>query len=163
MVSLICILLFASSPTTTVVDQVFEIPANKWKYVDVTLEKPAILHAEYTVESGPDKARLQLLRSSDLALRAKVQQDALDETEPGKSGGIAPQLRSTGEYVVVVDNNLGDEPAKVHLKIWLRKWPETEMIQLSPRRQFFVILLSFGTFFGIVTWSARRLLRGIRQ
>jgi len=37
------------------------------------------------------------------------------------------------------------------------------MTRLSPRRQLVVILLSFATFFGIVTWSARRLLRGIRR
>ena len=33
----------------------------------------------------------------------------------------------------------------------------------DPERRLAVILISFGVFFGIVTWSARRLLGAIRK
>jgi hypothetical protein len=41
--------------------------------------------------------------------------------------------------------------------------PGPQVTRLSPQRQFTVILISFAVFFGIVTYSARRLLRGIRR
>jgi hypothetical protein len=34
---------------------------------------------------------------------------------------------------------------------------------LSPRRQIEIVIISFAAFFGIVSWSARRLLKGIRR
>jgi hypothetical protein len=48
----------------------------------------------------------------------------------------------------------------VRLNAWLdfaRHGPT--MTQLSPRRQMTVVLIGFAVFFGIVSFSARRLLR----
>jgi hypothetical protein len=160
------ILLLASSTLVDVVDEVYQIPANDWRYVEVGLkQKAAVVHAHYTVESGQPKVRLALLRSEDLErLRAGMPHGIVDETEPGGSGAFVPHARGPGDFVVVVVNE-GDVPAKVRMRIWLDfgAFSETQVTLLSPRRQFTVILLSFATFFGIVTWSARRLLRGIRR
>jgi hypothetical protein len=160
------ILLLTASTVVNVVDQAYQIPANKWQYVPVGLhQKPAMVYASYTVESGPPQVRLALMRHQDVErLRDELPHGVIEETEFGASGSVIPHVCGAGEYAVVVDNQ-GDTPASVRLRVWLDFGvpPGREVTQLSPKRQLVVILLSFATFFGIVTWSARRLLRGIRQ
>ena len=67
------------------------------------------------------------------------------------------------DYVIVVEND-AEAPAEVLLRISLdftRAGPR--VTKLSPQRQFTVIAISFAVFFGIVTWSARKLLRAVRK
>jgi len=159
------ILMLAASSVADVVDEVYQIPAHEWRYVELGLnQKPAVVNARYTVQSGSSQVRIALMRRDDLErLRAGLPHGVIEETEPGSSGEFIPRVRGAGDYVVVVDNE--GEKATVHLRIWLDFGVQAapEMTRLSPRRQLVVILLSFATFFGIVTWSARRLLRGIRR
>ena len=166
MIAFVCLLMFAASTTVDVVDEVYQIPANEWRYVELGLnQRPALVHARYEVESGSEKVRLALMRREDLErLRAGLPHGVIEETERAGSGSFPPHVRGPGDYVVVVDNPSG-AAAAVHLRIWLDFGvrPGREVTQLSPRRQLVVILLSFATFFGIVTWSARRLLRGIKR
>jgi hypothetical protein len=163
------LLLLAASTADDVValvDEVYQIPANEWRYVELGLnQKPALVHAQYQVDSGSPKVRLALMRREDLErLRAGVPHGVIEETEPAASGSFKPHARGPGDYVVVVDNP-SDAASAVHLRIWLDFGvsPGREVTQISPQRQLVVILLSFATFFGIVTWSARRLLRGIKR
>lgn len=166
MIAFAWILLLSASTVVDVVDEVYQIPANKWQYVELGLnQKPAMVHAHFAVESGPAQVRLALMRREDLErLRAELPHGVIEETELGASGSFTPHVRGPGDYVVVVDNE-ADAPASVRLRIWLdfAVHPGREVTQLSPHRQLAVILLSFATFFGIVTWSARRLLRGIKR
>lgn len=74
--------------------------------------------------------------------------------------GLRYQVRQAGVYQVLVDNRANPHPAQVRLRVWL-ELPPAET--LSRGRQLGVILSSFAVFFGIVTWSARRLLRNLRQ
>jgi hypothetical protein len=64
----------------------------------------------------------------------------------------------------VVDNR-GRPAANVHLRIRLDFGlaPELAVRRLSPGRQLTVIALSCAFFFGVVTYSARRLLKGLRR
>ena len=160
------ILMLAASPIVDVVDEVYQIPANEWRYVELGLnQKPAMVNARYAVQSGSDEVRIALMRREDLEhLREGSPHGVIEETDPGSSGGFIPRVRGAGDYVVVVDNE-GGKAASVHLRIWLDYGVQAapEMTRLSPRRQLVVILLSFATFFGIVTWSARQLLKGIRR
>jgi hypothetical protein len=160
------ILMLTAASVVNVVDQGYQIPADKWQYVPVVLhQKQAMVYASYTVESGPPQVRLALMRHQDVErLRDELPHGVIEETDLGASGSFVPHVCGPGEYAVVVDNQ-GDAPASVHLRVWLdfAVPPGREVTRLSPRRQLVVILLSFGTFFGIVTWSARRLLRGIKQ
>ncbi|HEV3199585.1 MAG TPA: hypothetical protein VGZ73_16895 [Bryobacteraceae bacterium] len=166
MIAFAWIVMLAASTVAPVVDEVYQIPANDWRYVELGLnQKPAMVHAHYAVESGPPQVRLALMRREDVErLRAGLPHGVIEETEPAASGSFHPHPRGPGEYVVVVVNE-ADGPASVRLKVWLdfAVRPGPEVIQLSTQRQLVVILLSFATFFGIVTWSARRLLRGIKR
>jgi len=166
MIALAWIFLLFSSNTVDVVDEVYQIPASEWRYVELGLnQQPGMVFAHYEVRSGPPQVRLALLRREDLErLREGLPHGIIEETDPAGAGAFRPHVRGPGDYVVVVDNQ-GAAPTSVHLRIWLdfgiRRGPE--VTQLSPRRQFTVLLISFATFFGIVTWSARRLLKGIRR
>jgi hypothetical protein len=165
MIALAWILMLAAT-TVDVVDEVYQIPANDWRYVELGLnQKPALVQAHFEVQSGPSQVRLALMRREDLErLRSGLPHGVIEETEPAAAGSFTPHVRGPGDYVVVVDNT-ANAPAAVHLRIWLDFGvrPGREVTQLSPRRQLVVILISFVTFFGIVTWSARRLLRGIKR
>jgi hypothetical protein len=160
------ILLLAASTSVDLVDQVYQIPASEWRYVELGLnQKPALVWAGYEVEDGSKEVRLALMRREDLdRLREGVPQSIIEVTAPGGSGALAPHVRGPGDFVVVVDNR-GATSAKVHLRVRLdfgvRHGPE--VTQLSPKRQTVVIAISFAVFFGIVSWSARRLMREIRR
>lgn len=166
MITFAMFLMLAASTKVDVVDEVYQIPANEWRYVELGLnQKPAVVHAVYEVQSGSQNVRLALMRREDVErLRAGLPHGLIEETAPAASGSFKPHVRGPGDYVVVVDNPTGARAA-VHLRIWLdfEVPPGREVTQLSPQRQLVVILISFATFFGIVTWSARRLLRGIKR
>ncbi|HTS28321.1 MAG TPA: hypothetical protein VMH81_20755 [Bryobacteraceae bacterium] len=166
MIAFAWIVMLASSAVVDLVDEVYQIPANDWRYVELGLkQKPAIVHAHYEVKSGSPEVRLALIRGEDLErLRAGLPHGIIEETEPASRGSFVPHSRGPGDFVVVVVNE-GDAPASVRLRITLDFAVHLgpEVTRLSPQRQFVVILLSFATFFGIVTWSARRLLREIRR
>jgi hypothetical protein len=164
MIPLAFMLLLAAS-RVELVDEVYEIPANEWRYVELGLtQRPALVSATYDVSAGPRELRLALLRNEDLEkLRAGSPHSVLQVTPAAGAGRLLYQVREPGGYVLVIDNQ-GRSPASVRTRIWLDFGPRGPVVtQLSPRRQIAVILISFTVFFGIVTFSARRLLRGVRR
>ena len=159
------LLLAASSTSVVLVDELYQIPANEWRYVEVSLQQqPALVAADYRAEGGAKDVRVALLRREDLErLRGDRAHGWLAETEAAPTGRLRFRVRDPGEYAIVVDNRGGDGPASVYLKVSLDfgQGQGPEVTTLSPRRQLAVIFISFAVFFGIVSWSARRLLRSI--
>ena len=155
------ILLLASSTSVQLVNEIYLIPAREWRFVELGLnQQPAQVSARYVVEAGSQEVRLALMRREDLdQLRDGIPTHVLDVTDPAASGRLGPRVRGPGEYVIVVDNR-GPTTSKVHLRIDLDFRAVT---QLSPKRQLAVVAISFLVFFGIVSWSARRLWLGIRR
>jgi hypothetical protein len=99
-------------------------------------------------------------------LRADLPHGLLAVTPAGKSGSLHFRVRQPGDYVVVVDNRASKaKPAAVHLRISLdfAAPSDPDVTRLAPRRQFTVIVLAFAFFFGVVTWSARKLLRAAKK
>jgi hypothetical protein len=66
---------------------------------------------------------------------------------------------------VVINNRESRVPVQVHLRVWLDFSARAAqgVGYLSPERRLAVILISFAVFFGIVTWSARKLLQATRR
>jgi len=164
MLPLACFFLLAAS-RVQLADEMYQIPASEWRYVELTLQQqPALVTARYRVTAGPPKLRLALmLREDEEKLRAGTPHGVIDVTAEGVSGTLEYPVRERGDYVLVIDNQ-GREPASVHIQIWLdfaRRGPT--VTQLSPQRQLTVMLISFAVFFGIVSYSARRLLKTIRR
>jgi hypothetical protein len=168
MIALATMLLLAASTSVDLVDDLYQIPAGEWKYVEVDLrQRPAAISANFDLKNGSAQVRLALMTRADLDhLRGNLPYGVLAMTQAGQRGGFVFRVRERGDYVLVVDNRSAKSAAaSVHLFISL-DFADTRVpgiTQLDPQRQVTVILLSFAFFFGVVTYSARKLLRGVRQ
>ncbi len=165
---LACLVLLAASTSVELVDEVYHIPPAEWKYVEVNLrQNPALVVAAFDVPSGSEKVRLALMTRADLErLREDVPHGLLAVTEIGKSGALNFRVRRPGDYVLVVDNRSNKtQPAAVHLRIALDFAATSGPIvtSLGLRRQLTVIVLAFAFFAGVVTFSARKLLRAAKR
>jgi hypothetical protein len=148
------------------VDEVYTIPPAEWRYVQVQLRQtPVAVDCRFEVVSHDAQVRVALLSRGDLErLRADQPHGFLAATQPAGAGNLHYNLHRSGEYAVVVDNRALHTPVKVHLRVGLdfSAQPEQGVRTLSPERRLAVILISFAVFFGLVTWSARKLLRASR-
>ncbi len=167
MLALICILAFASSNSVEVVDEVYKIPGKPgWRYFELGLkQRPARVMASFETPSGSRRVRLALMRGDDLErMRAGMPHGWIAMTELGAAGSMEYAVHHPGDYVLVVDNQ-AREATDVHVRVSLdfgdRSRPD--VTRLSPQRQLSVIALSFAFFFGVVTYSARKLLRSVRR
>jgi hypothetical protein len=157
----------AISTHTELINEVVRVPAGDWRYVEVALkQRPAFVSADYQVERGSPEVRLALMRREDLdRLRNDLPEGALTVTATAAFGRLRYRVPLRGVYAILIDNRAGSRPAAVRLRAALDfgPIPGPEITLLSPGRQFAVIAISFAVFFAIVTYSARRLLRGIRH
>jgi hypothetical protein len=160
MIALALLLLLAGS-RADLVDEVYQIPANDWRFVQLGLnQQSARVFAHYQVEQGTARVELSLLRRDDLELMSRgLRHGTLDVTDEAQKGDLSYQIRDLGEYCFVIANH-GRSPARVHLRVWLEF---SGVSQLPPERQRTVILVSFAVFFAIVSFSARRLLKIVRR
>jgi hypothetical protein len=159
------LLLLAASARLDLVNEVYRIPPNEWRYVEVGLKQhPGLVSANFTASEAGSQVRLALMRREELErLRNGLPHGVLAVSATGNLGALNEYIAALGDYVVVVDN-LGNAPAMVHLRIMLdfsRRGPT--VTRLSPQRQLTIVAISFAVFFGIVTFSARRLLRNLKR
>jgi len=166
--ALACFLLLAASTSVELVDEVYHIPAAEWKYVEINLrQQPARVSAAYEAAGGASRVRLALMTRADLEhFRNDLAHGVLALTQPGANGHLNFRVREPADYVLVVDNRADSaHAAAVHLHVALDfgQALEPEVTQITARRQLTVILLSFVFFFGVVTYSARKLLRLARK
>jgi hypothetical protein len=161
------LLLLAAATRVELVDEVYTIPPTEWRYVEVQLRQtPVAVNCNFRVVSKDAQVRVALLSKGDLdRLRLDQPHGFLAATQPSSSGILSYHLQRAGEYAVVVDNRALRAPVRVHLQVVLdfSGRPEQGVGYLSRERRLAVILISFAVFFGIVTWSARKLLRATRQ
>jgi len=156
------ILLLAASSSVQLVDQTFQIPANDWRFVDLGLrQRSALVTANFNVESGPP-VQLLLMEQGDMERMNRGDAHGVVMATPaGPAGRIAVHSGKPGDYVVVIENRSGQaETSKVRLRVSV---DFVESTQLSPERQLVVITISFAVFFGIVTYSARRLWNAVKR
>ena len=165
MMVLASIVLLAASTGSELMNEVHQIPAGDWKFVEIELhQQPARISASYEVLNGSNKVRIALMLREDLERMREDLPGSITSTPEGRSGGLVDSVRRRGDYVVVLDNQQGKQAARVRLHVGLDFGPGggPEVTQLSPRRQFTIVAISGAVFLGIVTFSARRLLTAIR-
>ncbi len=163
----VLILLLLAATRVELVDEVYTIPPAEWRYVQVDLKQtPVGVNGAFQVLTPGASIRAALLSSADREkLRADQAHGFLANAGPGSTGRFQHRLLQPGEYSVVVDNRAGNTPVRVHLRISLdfAGRPAQGVGTLSPQRRLAVILISFAVFFGVVTWSAKKLLNAIRR
>jgi len=156
--------LLAASAGSELMDEVHQIPAGDWKYVEVELhQQPARISASYEVLSGSSNVRVALMLREDLERMRDDLPGSIAVTPPGRSGHFSDRVRRRGDYVVVLDNQAGRQAARVRLRVGLDFGAGApEVGRLTPQRQWTVVVISCVAFLGIVSYSARRLLRAMR-
>jgi hypothetical protein len=153
-------LLLAAVPHVEVTDEVYQLPPNDWRWVEISLkQRPAVVTAQYHAISGTPAIRAALVPRDDLRrLHSSQGLDDYDPTNAAPTGQLRRHTRERGDYAVVIEN-LSAMPATVRVRIAL-DFPTATTI--SARRQLTVVAISFAVFFAIVGFSARRLLRALK-
>lgn len=159
------ILLLASAAGNDLSDQIHQIPAGDWKYVEVPLHQhPARISASYEVLDGSGRVRMLWMLREDLQWM-ESDPGAILSTPEGRRGYFTDPVRRLGDYVVVLDNREGRRYSTVRLHIGLdtSAGGASGVGTLSPPRQLVVILVSCVGFLGIVAFSARRLRKAMSR
>jgi hypothetical protein len=156
MLFLASLILLATSGGVELMNQVYQVPAADWRYVDLgQLHRRVIVKTVFSVESGPP-VRLMLLTRSDYDRMSHGESFAPLRAIASNGGNIEELISQPGAYVVALDNRGNPQPASVNLRIVL---DFVDAAQLSPERRLTVIAISFGVFFGLVGFSAIKLWR----
>ena len=160
-------ILLAASAGGELVDDVYQIPASSWRYVEVGLRPlPGTVSAHYEVVAGSPEVRMAFMRREDEELlREDLPHGQLAVTPVGRTGHFSDRMQRQGDYVVVLENRDSKKPATVHLRVWLESaTPYAPAVtRLSAQRQVTVVAVSLAVFFAVVLYSGRRLLRAVRR
>jgi hypothetical protein len=163
---LLAFLLLLASPTTLeLLDETPTLARAEWRFYRVSLtQNPATVQAAFEVQPGSPPLRLSLMTHDEMERRhAGGSYDELATTPVGERGTLIYRVPRRDEYVIVVDNSENREKAAtVRVQVAL-DFAEPKATRVSPERQITVIVLSFAFFFTVVTYSARRILRAIRN
>ncbi len=159
------LLLVAAATRLNLVDQVFEIPAADWRYVELHIQEQPVTVTCYFDTGPPVEVSLAFLERSSLNAFRQGLPAEIAAVARGSYGSLRHGVRSPGKYVVLVDNRSDSRrAARVHVRVGLdfsgHAGPHVRT--LSPRRRSAVVVLSFAVFFGIVIGAGRMLLRGAR-
>jgi len=164
MIALAWILTLAAATRIDLVDEVYSIPADQWRYIEVGLkQQPALVLAHYEVSGESAGVRLALMRREDMEnLREGLPHGVVQASGGGRSGTLHAQV-VPGDYVIVLDNESDNgRAATVHLRVWLDFSKAPAVTRISPTRQLAVILISFAVFFAIVGYAMSKMRKNIR-
>jgi len=145
-------------------DDVYQLPPGEWRWVPFEIrQRPATVECRFE-SAGGGEVFAELVSRAELELiRQRKHHDSLALTDTGSTGSISRYIAEAGEYAVVIQNE-GKQTITVHLNVALAfGTPQPVSRYLSPERRLTVILVSFATFFTIVTFSARALLRAMKR
>jgi hypothetical protein len=150
--------LLAAFSHVDLVNEDFTIPAHDRWAVGDPINQPGWVQCDF---KSPPNSRLRVVlvgREGWHAWLAGQSHDETASTVVGSQGRLSQYVREPDTSIVI--QNLGDQPAKVHLRVFLE---QPRVRYLSRSRQLAVIVISFGVFFAIVSLSARKLLKSIRK
>ena len=145
--------------------QPFRLQPGDFRWVPFTVRQtPAEVDCHFEVIEGNPTVHVELLPMSEFRLfDGGLEHETLAVTPDGHNGDFRRIIDRSGQYAVVVVNGKRARPATVLLQVRTTVNPAASDIArtLSPQRRLTVILISFGFFFVTVTWSARKLIRGM--
>lgn len=156
------LLLLAASRPIILTDDVYQLPADGWRWVRFDLHRqPANVECRFET-LGDGEARAELVSRAELELiRQHRIHDTLAFTDPAHKDSFSQYIQEPGEYAVVVENP-GKGPVAVRLTVAM-SFGQPVSRYLPRSRRLTVILVSFALFFAIVTFSARALLRAMKK
>jgi hypothetical protein len=116
----------------------------------------------FRVLQGGATVHMEVLRAVEFRKFIRNREyDMFASTPDGRAGQIQRIFDERGEFAVVVQNDPHGPVALVDLEVRTNLNPPPESLArvLPPQRRLAVILISFGIFFALVTWSGWRLWR----
>jgi hypothetical protein len=157
-------LLASADPQNT--PQAFRLESGDYRWIPFTVKQvPTEVDCRFEVLNGGPNVHVELLPMSEFRLfnRGK-EHETLAVSPNARSGAFRRIIDHRGQYAVVVKNANGSPPAVISLELSTDLNPNASVVaeQLPARKRLTVILISFGFFFAIVTWSGFRLLRSIK-
>ena len=146
--------------------QPFRLESGDFRSVPLTVRQtPVEVDCQFEVIEGNPSVHVELLPMSEFRLFDRgLDHETLAITADGRNGVFRRIIDVSGQYAVVVVNGKRAPPATVSLQVRTSVNPAASDVArtLSPRRRLTVILISFAFFFVTVTWSARKLIHGMR-
>src|SRR5271166_6639695 len=100
---LAAILLLVPAAGNDLMDEVHQISAGDWKYVEIPLhQRPARISANYEVLAGSGRVRMLLMPREDLQLMNSGDPGGILATPEGPRGFFTDPIRRLGNYVIVL-------------------------------------------------------------
>ena len=153
------LILLAAFSRVDLVDETFDIAAHDWSAPRQLTAEPAMVDCVFQSDRPNAKVRLVLLSKADLSTwRQGRDYDEIASTPLGPGGTLRMAVHEVDTYAAL--ENRGSQPVRVHLRVFQE---EPRVRYLSRERRLEVIAISFGVFFAIVSFSARKLLKAVRR
>jgi hypothetical protein len=140
-----------------------KLEPGEYRWVPFTVKRnPTAVDCRFRVLQGGPTVHMEVMSVSQFRLFSRGRDYQPFASAPdGRIGEIRRLVDERGEFAVVVENDERAPVAMVDLEVTtdLNPSPESMARVLPPGRRLAVILISFGIFFGLVTWSGWRLWR----
>jgi len=138
----------------------FRLEPGEYRWIPFSVKKsPAAVDCRFRVLRGDATVHMEVMRAGEFRKYVRGKQyDTFASAADGRAGQINRLVDEPGEFAVVVENDEHAPVAMVDLEVRPALNPTPETV-LPPERRLAVILISFGIFFGLVTWSGWRLWR----
>lgn len=144
----------------------FRLDGGDNRYFQVTVTRvPTLVECRFKVLQGAPSVHLEIMTDGEYRhMNRGRDYDAIASSPTAREGEIRRMVEERGRFDVVLINDRGAPAAVVDFVVHTDVDPSEDSVarMLSPERRLAVILISFAIFFGLVTWSAWRLLRANR-
>ena len=171
MIALFALLLAAANPTAipsaTPTPQAMRLEPGDYRWVPFTVKQiPTEADCRFEVLQGGPSVHLELLPMGEFrAFSRNKEHETLAVSPDSMKGAFRRMIDRPGQYAVVLKNSSKSEPVVVSLEFSTNLNPNANVVaqELPPHKRLMVILISFGVFFAMVSWSGVQLIRGLKS
>ncbi len=162
-------LLLAAIPTTNAIPtpQAMRLEPGDYRWVPFTVKQiPTEADCKFEVLQGGPTVQLELLPMGEFrAFSRGKEHETLAVSPQSMKGAFRRMIDRPGQYAVVLKNSSKTEAVTVSLEFSTDLNPNANVVaqELPPHKRLTVILISFGVFFGMVSWSGVQLIRGLKS
>jgi hypothetical protein len=144
----------------------FQLAPGDYRWIPFTVvTTPTQVDCRFEVLQGAATVRVELLPMREFRAFAHGREhDTLAALPDSHGGSFRRMVDEPGQYAVIAINERNAPPATVSLEMATDINPNADLAarELPAGRRLAVIVVSFGLFFALVSFSGFRLLRGIR-
>jgi hypothetical protein len=147
--------------------QAIRLEPGDYRWIPFTVKQvPTEVDCRFEVLQGGSSVHVELLPMSEFrAFNRGKEHETLAVSPNAASGAFRRVIDQPGQYAVVVKNAVNAPAVTVSLELRTDLNPNANITarELPARQRLLVILVSFGLFFVIVSWSGLKLMKSIRS